>query len=127
MKNKPLPSPPPVKPATREEVFGFLRGLQRSGRTDDKSIDQAAVRDFINKMPLGSLQGVARRIMMDIMKSPTKDLPSDDRSQPERKRKPATKKKTSPKVKSKRAPKKLASNASKRSTAKNKAGRRRTT
>jgi hypothetical protein len=128
MKNKPLPSPQPVPPATRAQVDAFLKGLQRfraKGIDKDapldeaevKKYDEAGVKAFLDNMTVGSQQAIARRIMMDIMKSPTKDFP--DKS----KRKPTKKKKTSPKVKSKRAPKK--SKAPKRSAVKKKKASRR--
>jgi hypothetical protein len=63
-------------------------------------------------MTAGSQQAIARRIMMDIMKTPTNDAPDKSR------RKPARKTGTSPKAKSKRAPKK--SKAPKRPVAKKK-------
>ena len=70
---KQLSSPPPVKPATREEVFEFLRGLQEFRHKGDKPIDEKAVRDYLNRQSLGSLQSISSRIMMDILKSPTAD------------------------------------------------------
>jgi len=73
MEFKQLPSPPPVKHATREEVFDFLRGLQKFRRKGDQPFDQQAIKEYLNRHPLGSLQGIARRIMMDILKSPTAD------------------------------------------------------
>lgn len=111
MRNRPLPSPQPVLPATRAEVETFLKGLQgfrAKGIDKDlpldeaevKKYDQAGVKTFLDSMTVGSQQAIARRIMMDIMKSPIKAAPDKPR------RKPTKKKKTSPKVKSKRAPKK---------------------
>ena len=111
MRNRPLPSPQPVLPATRAEVEKFLKGLQgfrAKGINKDvpldkaevKKYDQAGVKAFLDSMTAGSQQAIARRIMMDIMKSPTKDAPDKP------KRKPTKKRKTSPKAKSKRAPKK---------------------
>jgi hypothetical protein len=128
MKNKPLPSPQPVPPATRAEVDKFLKGLQgfrAKGIDKDtpldeaevKKYDEAGVKAFLDNMTVGSQQAIARRIMMDILKSPAKDFP--DKS----KRKPTKKKKASPKVKSKRAPKK--SQAPKRSAVKKKKASRR--
>jgi hypothetical protein len=126
MKNRPLPSPQPVLPATRAEVKKYLKGLQgfrAKGLDKDvpldeaevKKYDQAGVKAFLDNMTVGSQQAIARRIMMDIMKSPTKDVP--DKSE----RKPT--KKTSPKVKSKRASKK--SKSPKRSVVKKKKANRR--
>ena len=130
MKNRPLPSPQPVPPATRAEVDKFLRGLQAFRAKDIdidedtpfdeaevKKYDEAGVKAFLDNMTVGSQQAIARRIMKDIMKSPTKDFPNKS------KRKPTKKKKTSPKVKSKRAPKK--SKAPKRSAVKRKKASRR--
>ena len=73
MEFKQLPSPPPTKPATREKVLEFLRGLQKFRRKDHKPFDEQAIKDYINQHTSGSLQGIARRIMMDILKSPTAD------------------------------------------------------
>jgi hypothetical protein len=120
MRNKPLPSPPPVPPATRAAVNKFLRGLQEFRAKDDKAIDEAGVKQFLDKMTVGSQQAIARRIMMDILKSPS----SRPRGRPERKRKrpkrkPTTKTRTSPRSDSRRATKK------KRSRVKAKASRRR--
>ena len=67
---KPLPSPPPVKPATSEEARAFSRGLNVSRNLTPAPTDQHAVNDFISSRSLGSLQSIARRIMMDILKSP---------------------------------------------------------
>jgi hypothetical protein len=125
MRNRPLTSPQPVLPATRVEVEKFLKGLQgfrakgigKNVSLDEaevKKYDEAGVKAFLDNMTVGSQQAIARRIMMDIMKSPTKDAPD--------KSKPAKKKKTSPKAKSKGTPKK--SKAPKRSVEKKKASRR---
>ena len=73
MKFKQLSSPPPVKPATREKVFKFLRGLQEFHSKGEKPIDEKAIRDYLNRQSLGSLQSISSRIMMDILKSPTAD------------------------------------------------------
>lgn len=115
MKNKPLPSPPPVPPATRTEVDRFLKGLQEFRAKDGKAIDEAGVKNYLDKMTVGSQQGIGRRIMMDLLKS----TPSKGRDEPERKRKPTKKKptkkaKTSPKSESKRASKKKRSPAKKK-------------
>jgi hypothetical protein len=110
MKNKPLPSPPPVAPATRARADAFLKGLQqfrakdihrdeRIDETEVKKYDEAGVKAYLDKMSVGSQQGIARRIMMDILKSPTSD--HADKRKPTRKT-PARKKKTSPKTQSKR-------------------------
>jgi hypothetical protein len=112
MKNKPLPSPTPVPPATRAEVDRFLKGLQEfraKGIHEDapldeaevKKYDEAGVKAYLDKMTVGSQQGIARRIMMDILKSPTKDFPGRGREG----KKGPPKKKASPKAKSKRASK----------------------
>jgi hypothetical protein len=73
MKFKQLSSPPLVKPATQEETFEFLRGLQEFRRRGQKPIDEKAIRDYLHRQSLGSLQSISRRIMMDILKSPTAD------------------------------------------------------
>jgi hypothetical protein len=113
MKNKPLTSPSPVPPATRAEVERFLKGLQeyrakgidKTGPPDEAEVrkyDEAGVKAYLDKMTVGSQQGIARRIMMDILKSPTADFPGRGG---ERKKGPTKKKKASPKAKSKRASK----------------------
>jgi hypothetical protein len=133
MRNKPLPSPPPVAPATRAEVGRFLKGLQEFraksidvetpiDEADVKKYDEAGVKKYLDNMRGGSLQSIARRIMIDIMKSPVKGV-SDKYKRKRTKKRPTKKKKTAPKAKSKRAPSK--SKAPKRSAAKKKKGGRR--
>jgi hypothetical protein len=110
MEFKRLPSPPPVKPATREEVFDFLRGLQKFRRKGDQPFDEEAIKEYLNRHPLGSLQGIARRIMMDILKSPTADPAAPPKG--ERKKKQPVAKKAALKNKkavSRRRPKKKVS------------------
>ncbi len=122
MKNKPLPSPPPVPPAARAQVDKFLKGLQEFRAKGDQPLDEAevnkydeaGVKAYLDKMTVGLQQGIARRIMMDILKSHA----SKRRKEPEPKRKPTKKKPT--KAKSKRASKKKRSPVKKK-----KAGRRR--
>ena len=46
MKNKPLPSPQPVPPATRAQVDAFLKGLQRFRAKGDQPLDEAGVRKY---------------------------------------------------------------------------------
>jgi hypothetical protein len=121
MRNKPLPSPPPVPPATQSEVDRFLKGLQEFRAKDGKAIDEAGIKSYLDKMTVGSQQAIGRRIMMDILKS----TPSKGRDEPKRKRKPKKKKptrktKTLSKSESKRASKKKRSPAKKK-----KASRRR--
>ena len=87
MKNKPLPSPQPVcRRHTRAEVDKFLKRLQgfrAKGIDKDTPLDEAGghkydeagVKAFLDNMTVGSQQAIARRIMMDILKSPAKDFP----------------------------------------------------
>jgi hypothetical protein len=102
MRNRPLSSPSPVAPASREQVDKFLKGLQEFQAKGDNPIDEAGVKAYLDKMTVGSQQGIARRIMMDIMKAPTRELL---KGKDERKRKPTKKKskqkKTSPKARAK--------------------------
>ena len=114
MKNKPLSSPEPVPPATRAEVDAFLKGLQEFRAKGDqpldevevKKYDEAGVKAYLDKMTVGSQQGVARRIMMDILKSPTKDLRGGKGGSTRKPSKKKPKKKISSKAGSKRASKK---------------------
>lgn len=71
MMAKPSPSSPPVQPATREEVFEFLRELQQFRSRGEKPVDRKAIQEFLSRQSLGSLHGISSRIMMDILKSPT--------------------------------------------------------
>jgi hypothetical protein len=87
MEFRQLPSPPPTKPETQQEVLEFLRGLQTFRRRDDKPFDEQAIKEYLNQHSLGSLQGIARRIMMDILKSPTADPPRAAPVKGERKKK----------------------------------------
>jgi len=91
MEYKRLLSPPPVKPATQERVSEFLRGLQKFRAKGDEPIDQKAIRDYVNQQSVDSLQGISRRIMIDILKSPTAE------PKPARPQKSRRKKKTAPK------------------------------
>ncbi len=127
MKNKPLRSPPPVPPATRAQVDKFLRGLHAFRAKGDRPFDEAEITEYdeagakvyLDRMTVGLQQGVARRIMMDILKSPA----AKRRREPEAKRKPAKTRKT--KAKSKRPSKKRPSKKKRSPAKKNKAGRRR--
>jgi hypothetical protein len=108
MKNKPLPSPAPVSPATRAQVDAFLKGLQEFrakgeqplDEAEVKKYDKAGVKAYFDKMSFGSQQGIARRIMMDILKSPTKDLPGGKSEGTRKPPKKKPKKKTSSKTRS---------------------------
>jgi hypothetical protein len=126
MKNKPLPSPPPVQPATQAQVDAFLKGLQRFrakgihpdaplDEVDVKKYDEAGVKAYLDKMTVGAQQGIARRIMMDILKSPTSER-AGTRKPTKTKTKTKKKTKASPKTKSKRASKKKRSPAKKKKT-----------
>jgi hypothetical protein len=91
-------------------VERFLKGLQEfrsKGVTDVpfdeaeiKKYDASGVKTYLDKMTVGSQQAIARRIMMDILKS----APSKGRDERKPKQKPARKtpirkKKTSPMAK----------------------------
>ena len=112
MKFRQLSSPPPVKPATREEAFEFLRGLQEFRSRGDKPIDEKAIRDYLHRQSVGSLQSISSRILMDILKSPTADSKRDPPQKGKLKKKrtapkPAAAKKK--KAAGRKAPKKKAS------------------
>lgn len=110
MEFKRLPSPPPVTPATREEVFKFLSGLQEFRRKGDKPIDEKAIRDYINQQSVGSLQSISSRIMMDILKSPTADpKPGTPKKGKPKKKKTAPKRAGAKKAVGRKASKKKAS------------------
>jgi hypothetical protein len=112
MKFKQLPSPPPVKPATREQAFEFLRGLQEFRRRGQKPIDEKAIRDYLHRQSLGSLQSISSRIMMDILKSPTAEPKRDTPQKGKRKKKQAAPMRAAAKKKKaagRKAPKKKSS------------------
>lgn len=67
MKNKQLPDAQLGEAAATEQALDFVRGLQRRGP------DKEAVKKYIDEFPLGKLQSIARRIMMDVLKSPQGD------------------------------------------------------
>ena len=69
MKNKPLPGAPLGEAVGTEEALGFVRGLQTRRR------DKDALKQFVDDVPLGTLQRIDRRIMMDIMKAPPEGAP----------------------------------------------------
>jgi len=51
------------------EALGFVRGLQTRRR------DKDALKQFVDDVPLGTLQRIGRRIMMDLMKAPPQGAP----------------------------------------------------
>lgn len=119
MKYKQLSSPPPVRAATRQEAFEFLRGLHKLRSKDDEPIKEAAVRDYLHQISLGDLQSISRRIMMDILKAPIEEAPDDKQKKPARARKSAQKKRvTSAGKKTKRASRKSARATPKRTAVK---------
>jgi hypothetical protein len=120
MKNNPLRSPPLVPPASRDQVEKFLKGLQQfrskgfSPRPKDirpqdeievKKYDQAAVKNYLDKMTAGMQQGIAQRIIMDILKSPMSDA-GDKRKRTTKKTKKKTASKPARGSRSKRPPSK---------------------
>ena len=112
MKFRQLSSPPPVKPATREEAFEFLRGLQEFRSRGDKPIDEKAIRDYLHRQSVGSLQSLSSRILMDILKSPTAEPKRDTPQKGERKKKQTAPKRAAAKNKKpvgRKAPKKKVS------------------
>ena len=130
---KRLSPPRPVKPATREQVIEFLQGLHKF-RREEGFIDEAGLNDYIESQSSGSLKSLARRIMMDLLKSPVAvTAPEKPGRRPPKpkapaKKRPASKttkkkKKTAPK---KKTPKKTKRTAAKRGAAKTKktAGRK---
>lgn len=74
MKNRRLLSALPIEPVTRSEAVKFLKKLQEFRARDGKPIDEAGIREFLDKMSVASRQAIARRILMDILKSPTNDF-----------------------------------------------------
>src|SRR5260370_17065921 len=69
MERKPPRPVQVIEPATSEEALAFVRDLHKLGGKRTLA-DQARVAAFVNSLPLGTLKGIARRIMMDIMKAP---------------------------------------------------------
>ncbi len=69
MERKPPRPVQVIEPATSEEALAFVRDLHKLGGKRTLAA-QARVADFVNGLPLGTLKGIARRIMMDIMKAP---------------------------------------------------------
>jgi len=58
--------------------------LQEFRARDGKPIDEAGIGEFLDKMSVASRQAIARRILMDILKSPTNHFIAgarDDRPQ----------------------------------------------
>jgi hypothetical protein len=123
MKNRPVPSPSPVPPASRAQANKFLKGLQEFrakgepplDEAEAKNYDRAGVKTYLDKMTVRSQQGIARRIMMDILKSSA----FEGRKEAEPKRKTAKKKKAS------KAKSRAASQKKRSAVKKKKAGRRR--
>src|SRR5260370_37832860 len=69
MERKPPRPVQVIEPATSEEALAFVRDLHKLGGKRTLAA-QARGADFVNGLPLGTLKGIARRIMMDIMKAP---------------------------------------------------------
>src|SRR5260221_4795043 len=69
MERKPPRPVQVIEAATSEEALAFVRDLHKLGGKRTLAA-QARVADFVNGLPLGTLKGIARRIMMDIMKAP---------------------------------------------------------
>jgi hypothetical protein len=73
MKYKPLPPAAPIVPAaSSEEALRFVEGLQKFRRGRGK-VDRAGLALFVNQFPVGQLQAIARRIMLDLVKGPGGD------------------------------------------------------
>lgn len=64
MKSKPLPDAPPGDVAGTEQALDFVHGLR------ERRGDKAAIKKYVDDFPLVTLQGFARRIMMDVLKAP---------------------------------------------------------
>ncbi len=86
MKNKPLPPAPPIEAAETKTALDFVSGLQQL-RKKSGDVDDAAIQKYLDKFSIGTLQRIARRIMMDIMKGPKGGAaaPKPDKAAPARK------------------------------------------
>jgi hypothetical protein len=74
---KPGPAPLPlVKPASPQEALSFVRKLYDIGKSRTPASRQA-VAQFVDGHSVAELRGIARRIMMDVMKGP---IPPEERS-----------------------------------------------
>ena len=69
MKNKPLPNERLGEAAGTEQAVGFVRGLQKLRRNKE------GAKKHVEALPLGTLESIGRRIMMDIMKAPPEGAP----------------------------------------------------
>ena len=85
MKNKRVKLPPPSGPATQAKVDRFLHDIEkfRRGRDKDK-IDDDGLRDYLNDQKKGTLESIARRILMDFIGSPAGDASEGDAKPPRR-------------------------------------------
>jgi len=70
MKNKPLPDAPLVQAADTEEALRFVQNLQEEFAREHPENKEAFVKKYVDQFPLGQLQSIGRRIMMDILKGP---------------------------------------------------------
>lgn len=95
-----------------------MEGLQDLGK-HGKPFDQTLVENYVDAQPLGVLKGIARRVMMDIMKAPRggAPFPAFDRS--------ASSSSNSSKKKKKSTPKKAKTPAKKSTRASSKPGKAR--
>jgi hypothetical protein len=74
MRNKPFFAGLNVSPAEPKEALEFVRRLKELAERENLKLTEERVRQYISEIPLGRLQSIARRIMMDIMKAPQQEL-----------------------------------------------------
>lgn len=65
-----VPDRPPNEAAAAEDARRFLRGLGEHAADLRPEEQAAAVKRYVDQFPLGELQTIARRIMMDLMRPP---------------------------------------------------------
>jgi len=65
-----VPDRPPNEAAAAEDARRFLRGLGEHAADLRPEEQAAAVKRYVDQFPLGELQTIARRIIMDLMRPP---------------------------------------------------------
>jgi len=91
MKNKPLRDAPLVEAADRDEALRFVNNLQDAFAREEPENREAFLKRYVERFPLGQLQSIGRRIMMDVLKArqsvpEAEPAPEDSAAAPRRRR-----------------------------------------
>lgn len=84
MKNKPVKLSPPVAPATQAELDEFLRDIKKF--RDEHGTDEDGLENYLKDRTVGTLESMARRLLMNTLGSPATDEAEGDSEPPSRQR-----------------------------------------